>query len=144
MCLQSSRLVLDKASIEDSMSADPKAIYMSLANSYFMRAYPVQTFSIPIWICSEFDRSSGIKNVIFDRLNVGELQVDDISANPKNCGRKYKEICTSQVNKALSSCFFGVFSENCGREISTTFQPRWSCMYLAAAGFYESLLKFKE
>ena len=91
MCLQSSRLVFDKASIEDSMSADPKAIYMSLAHSYFMSAYPVQTFSIPIWICAEFDRSSGIKNVIFDRFNVGELQVGDISANLKNCGKSTKK-----------------------------------------------------
>ena len=48
--------------------------------------------------------SSGIKNVITDRLNLGELQMADISAKIRY-GRKYKEIYTNQVNQALSRCF---------------------------------------
>ena len=55
-------------------------------------------------IFTELLWSSGIKNVITDRLNLGELQVDDISAKIRY-GRKYKEIYTNQVNQALSRCF---------------------------------------
>ena len=70
-------------------------------------------------IFTEHDGSSGIKNIITDRLNlgVGELQVDDISAKIRN-DRKYKEIYTNQVNQALSGSFFSIFSENCGRGVS--------------------------
>ena len=72
-------------------------------------------------IFTEFDGSSGIKNIITDRLNLGELQVDAIPAKIRY-GRKYKEIYTNQVNQVLSRCFFSIFSENCGRGISTVFQ----------------------
>ena len=86
-------------------------------------------------IFTEFDGSSGIKNIITDRLNLGELQVDDISAKIR-CGRKCKEIYDNQVNQALSRCFFSIFSENCGRGISTVFLL--SIMHvLVAAGFYQ-------
>ena len=43
------------------------------------------------------DGSSEIKNIITDILNLGEFQVDDISAKIRN-GKKYKEIYTNQVN----------------------------------------------
>ena len=93
---------------------------------------------------TELDGSSEIKNIITDRLNlgVGELQVDDISAKIRY-GRKYKEIYTNQVNQALSGCFFSIFSENCGRGISTVF--RLSIMHVVvAAGFNEFHFIFKE
>ena len=64
-------------------------------------------------IFTELDKSSGIKNIIIDRLNLGEFQVDDISGKVRY-GRKYKEIYTNQVNQTLSRCFFCIFSENCG------------------------------
>ena len=69
-------------------------------------------------IFTELDGSSGIKNIITDKLNLGvsELQVDDISAKIRYV-RKYKEIYTNQVNQALSGCFFSIFSENCGSGI---------------------------
>ena len=72
-------------------------------------------------IFTELDGSSEIEDVITDRLNPGELQVDDISAKIRY-GRKYKEIYTNQVNQFLSRCFFSIFGENCGRRISTVFQ----------------------
>ena len=61
-------------------------------------------------IFTELDGSSGIKNIITDRLNfgVGELQVDHISAKLRY-GRKYKEMYTNQVNQALNGCFFSNF-----------------------------------
>ena len=43
------------------------------------------------------DGSSEIKNIITDILNLGEFQVDDISAKIRN-GKKYKEIYPNQVN----------------------------------------------
>ena len=93
-------------------------------------------------IFTELDGSSGIKNIVTGRLNLGELQVDDVSAKIR-FGRKYKEIDTSQVNQALSRCFSSIFRENCGRGISTVF--RLSIMYvLVAAGFYEFHFIFKE
>ena len=58
-------------------------------------------------IFAELDGSSGIKNIITDKLNLGEL---------------YKEIYTNQVNQALRRCFFSIFSENCERGISTVFR----------------------
>ena len=92
-------------------------------------------------IFTELDGSSGIKNIVTGRLNLGELQVD-VSAKIR-FGRKYKEIYTSQVNQALSRCFSSIFRENCGRGISTVF--RLSIMYvLVAAGFYEFHFIFKE
>ena len=72
-------------------------------------------------IFTELDGSSEIEDVITDRLNPGELQVDDISAKIRY-GRKYKEIYTNQVNQFLSRCFFSIFGENCGRRISAVFQ----------------------
>ena len=42
-------------------------------------------------VFAELDGSSGIKNIITDRLNLGRLQVDDSHIN-KNYGRKYEEI----------------------------------------------------
>ena len=52
---------------------------------------------------------------------------------------------TSQVNQALSRCFFTVFSENLGRGISAIF---WlSIMHAcisSSAEFYEFHFKFKE
>ena len=45
-------------------------------------------------IFTELDGSSEIEDVITDRLNPGELQVDDISAKIRY-GRKYKEIYTN-------------------------------------------------
>ena len=66
-------------------------------------------------IFTELDGSSGIKNIVTGRLNLGELQVDDVSAKIR-FGRKYKEIYTSQVNQALSRCFSSIFRENCGWE----------------------------
>ena len=66
-------------------------------------------------IFTELDGSSGIKNIVTGRLNLGELQVVDVSAKIRFC-RKYKEIYTSQVNQALSRCFSSIFRENCGWE----------------------------
>ena len=40
-------------------------------------------------IFTKLDGISGIKNITTDRLNLGELQVDDISAKIRY-GRKYK------------------------------------------------------
>ena len=71
-------------------------------------------------IFTELDGSSGIKNIVTERLNLAELQVD-VSAKIR-CGRKYKEIYINQVNQALSRCFFSIFSENCGKGISTVFR----------------------
>ena len=71
-------------------------------------------------IFAEFDGSSGIKNIITDRLNLSEFQVDNTLA--KSTGESTRKYITSQVNQALSRCFFSVFSENWGRWISTIFQ----------------------
>ena len=93
-------------------------------------------------IFTELNGSSGINNIVTGRLNLGELQVDDVSAKIR-FGRKYKEMYTSQVNQALSRCFSSIFRENCGRGISTVF--RLSIMHvLVAAGFYEFHFIFKE
>ena len=73
------------------------------------------------------DGSSEIKNIITDILNLGEFQVDDISAKIRY-GKKYKEIYTNQVNQALSRCFFSIFSENCGSGYLQFLACR-SCMY---------------
>ena len=54
-------------------------------------------------------------------LDLGELQVDYISAKIRYC-RKYKEIYINQVNQALSRCFFSIVSEKCGKGISTVFR----------------------
>ena len=54
-------------------------------------------------------------------LDLGELQVDYISAKIRYC-RKYKEIYINQVNQALSRCFFSIFSENYGKGISAVFR----------------------
>ena len=59
-----------------------------------------------LYIFTELDGDSGIKNVITDRLNLGELQVDDILAKIRY-GRKYKEIYANQVNQVDA---FSVFS----------------------------------
>ena len=82
-------------------------------------------------IFTELDGSSGIKNIITNRLNlgitnrlnlgIGELQVDDTSAKIRY-GKKYKEIYTNQVNQALNGCFFSIFNENYGKGISTVFR----------------------
>ena len=72
-------------------------------------------------IFTELDGSSGIKNIITEILNLAELQVEDISAKIRY-GRKYKEIYINQVNQALSRCFFSIFSEKCGKGISTVFR----------------------
>ena len=56
---------------------------------------------LPNDIFEKFDGSSQMKNII-DRLNLGELQVDDVSTN---YGRKYKDIYTNQVNQVLIRCF---------------------------------------
>lgn len=45
---------------------------------------------LPNDIFAEFDRNSRIKNIT-ERLNLGELQVDDVTTN---YGRKYKYIYT--------------------------------------------------
>ena len=74
-----------------------------------------------LYIFTELDGDSGIKNVITDRLNLGELQVDDILAKARY-GRKYKEIYANQVNQASSRCFFSIFSKNCGKGMSTVFR----------------------
>ena len=54
----------------------------------------------------------GIENIMTDILDLGGLQV----------GRYISKNYTSQVNQALSKCFFRVFSENLGRGVSTIFQ----------------------
>ena len=54
----------------------------------------------------------GIENIMTDILDLGGLQV----------GRYISKNYTSQVNQALSKCFFSVFSENLGRGVSTIFQ----------------------
>ena len=56
---------------------------------------------LPNDIFEKFDGNSQMKNII-DRLNLGELQVDDVSTN---YGRKYKDIYTNQVNQVLIRCF---------------------------------------
>ena len=90
----------------------------------------------------------GLRILLYtDRLNlgVGEMQVDDISAKIRY-GRKCKEKYTNQVNQALSGRFLSIFSENCGREISTVF--RLSIMHvlamLVATGCYGFHLLFIE
>ena len=93
-------------------------------------------------IFREFDESSGIKNIITDRLNLRKLQVNHISAKIRY-RRRYKEIYTNQVNQALSRCIFSIFRKNCGREISTVF--RMFIMHvLVAAEFYKFRFVFKE
>ena len=52
-------------------------------------------------VFAEFDRNSRIKNIT-ERLNLGELQVDDVTTN---YGRKYKDIYTNQVNEFLNKYF---------------------------------------
>ena len=54
----------------------------------------------------------GIENIMTDILDLGGLQV----------GRYISKNYISQVNQALSKCFFSVFSENLGRGVSTIFQ----------------------
>ena len=49
---------------------------------------------LPNDVFAELDGSRRMINIT-DRLNLGELEVDDIS---KNYGRRYKKICTNQVN----------------------------------------------
>ena len=56
---------------------------------------------LPNDIFAEFDRNSRIKNIT-ERLNLGELQVDDVTTN---YGRKYKDIYTNQVNEFLNKYF---------------------------------------
>ena len=56
---------------------------------------------LPNDIFEKFDGNSQMKNII-DRLNLGELQVDDVGTN---YGRKYKDIYTNQVNQVLIRCF---------------------------------------
>ena len=95
-------------------------------------------------IFTELDESSGIKNIITDRLNLGELQVDEISGKVRY-GRKYKEIYTNQVNQTLSRCFFCIFSENCGGEGGiNSFSTVDHAGVVVVAGFYEFHFIFKE
>ena len=56
---------------------------------------------LPNDIFAEFNRNSRIKNIT-ERLNLGELQVDDVTTN---YGRKYKDIYTNQVNEFLNKYF---------------------------------------
>ena len=56
---------------------------------------------LPNDVFAEFDRNSRIKNIT-ERLNLGELQVDDVTTN---YGRKYKDIYTNQVNEFLNKYF---------------------------------------
>ena len=75
----------------------------------------------------------GLRILLYtDRLNlgVGELQLDDISVKIRY-GRKYKEKYTNQINQALSGCFFSIFSESCGKGMSTVF--RQSIMHALAS-----------
>ena len=62
------------------------------------------------------EASSGIENIIImtddNRLDLGGLQIE----------RHINNNCTSQLNQALSRCFFSVFGENLGTGISTIFQ----------------------
>ena len=44
------------------------------------------------------------RNIITDRLNLGELQVDDISAKIRY-GRKYEEIGKSSFKQMFCQCF---------------------------------------
>ena len=60
------------------------------------------------------EAGSRIKNIMTDRLDLGERYIN----------KNY----TSQVNQALDGCFFRVFSENLGRELSTIFEHH-ACMY---------------
>ena len=60
---------------------------------------------------AEYDRSSPIKNFT-DRLNLCELQVDDISA--KFTAENTTKLYTTQVNRVLNRCFL-VFSVRIGR-----------------------------
>ena len=75
---------------------------MSLAHYYFASAYISQHNAMEIFVLkwnvvsetlfdifTELDRSIGIQNILTDRLNLGELQVDDISAKIRY-DRKYK------------------------------------------------------
>ena len=48
---------------------------------------------------------SGIETIMTDRLDHGGLQVE----------RYISKNYASQVNQALSRCFFSIFSENLGR-----------------------------
>ena len=75
---------------------------MSLAHYYFASAYIGQHNAIEIFVLkwnvvsetlfdifTELDRSIEIQNILTDRLSLGELQVDDISAKIRY-DRKYK------------------------------------------------------
>ena len=50
---------------------------------------------------AEFDGNSRIKEIT-DRINLDELEVDDIS---KNYGSKYKKVYTNQVSQVLIRWF---------------------------------------
>ena len=68
-------------------------------------------------ILQNFVEAVGLKRfIITDRLNFGELQGEfQQKLVTAESTKKY----TNQVNQALSSCYFSVFSENCERGIST-------------------------
>ena len=74
---------------------------------------------------------------------VGELQVMIFQQKLGTAESTKKYIPISQVNQALSGCFFSIFSENCGRGISTVF--RLSIMHVVvAARFNKFHFIFKE
>ena len=72
-------------------------------------------------IFAELDESSRIKNIITDRLDLGELQVDDKSAKVTT-ETTMKRISTSQANQVLNRCFSIVFIGNWGRGLPTFFR----------------------
>ena len=57
------------------------------------------------------ESESGIENIMTDRFDLGGLQTE----------RYISKNYTSQVNQALSRCFFSVFSENLGNGVSNNF-----------------------
>ena len=77
----------------------------------------------------------GIENIMTDILDLGGLQV----------GRYISKNYTSQVNQALSKCFFSVFSENLGRERGINYFSNFhhACMYQQLLGFMSFSLNLK-
>ena len=79
-------------------------------------------------IFAEADGSIQFKNIT-DRINLGELQVDNIHLNLLQKIQRNIKIYTNQVNQVSSKCFFNIFSENwrIGRgkkgRISKIFRP---------------------
>ena len=81
------------------------------------------------------EAGSGIENIMTDRLDLDGLQVEWY--NNKNC--------ISQVNQALSRCFFQCFQREFGEGVSTIFRLSimHACVPAALLGFMSFTLNLK-